>query len=45
MKKPTLKQHIYFLPTRKANAEKIKELFFFQRTLNRNQLKFLLPLL
>jgi hypothetical protein len=26
-KKPTRKQHIYFLPTRKANTEKIKELF------------------
>ena len=28
-KKPPHKQHIWFLPTRKANAEKPKELFFF----------------
>jgi hypothetical protein len=28
LKKPTRKQHIYFLPTLNANAEKIKELFF-----------------
>ncbi|HTO36136.1 MAG TPA: hypothetical protein VLZ72_07850, partial [Flavobacterium sp.] len=27
LKRPTHKQHIWFLPTRKANAEKPKELF------------------
>jgi len=31
-KKPTHKQHIWFLPTRKANAEKTKRAVFCQRT-------------
>jgi hypothetical protein len=32
LKKPTLKQHIYFFPNAKANAKKIKELFLCQRS-------------
>ncbi len=37
-RKPTHKQHIWFLPTRKANAEKTKRAVFCQRSDRMNEI-------